>query len=96
MSHAGRVLTDSDFDHGGTTMLITLEPAIRELDHRYADGIDVRLLWNSRTDRVSVAVEDERSGEAFVLEVPGTDAREAFTHPYAYASRGRPDQALAA
>jgi hypothetical protein len=77
-------------------MLITLEPATRELDHRCGDGIDVRLLWNSRTDRVSVAVEDERSGEAFVLEVPGRDAREAFTHPYAYASRRNASHALAA
>jgi hypothetical protein len=76
-------------------MLITLEPTIRELDHRYSDGIDVRLLWNSHTDRVSVAVEDYRSGEAFVLEVPAGEAREAFTHPYAYAFRGQPD-ALAA
>jgi hypothetical protein len=85
-----------DHDRGDTTMLITLEPTIRELDHRCADGIDVRLLWNSQTDRVSVAVEDQRSGEAFVLEVPGADAREAFTHPYAYAQRGRPLDALAA
>jgi hypothetical protein len=77
-------------------MLITLEPTIRELDHRYGDGIDVRLLWDSRTDRVSVAVEDQRSGEAFVLEVPGTDAREAFAHPYAYTSRSGSDHALAA
>jgi hypothetical protein len=72
------------------------ELAIRELDHRSGDGIDVRLLWNSRTNRVSLAVEDLRSGEAFVLDVPGSDAREAFTHPYAYAQRGRPDVALAA
>jgi hypothetical protein len=72
------------------------ELAIRELDHRSGDGIDVRLLWNSRTNRVSIAVEDERSGEAFVLEVPGSDAREAFSHPYAYAQRGREDWILAA
>ncbi len=72
------------------------ELAIRELDHRSGDGIDVRLLWNSRTNHVSIAVEDERSGEAFVLEVPGSDAREAFNHPYSYAQRGREDWALAA
>jgi hypothetical protein len=83
-------------DHGGTNLLITLEATTRELDHRYSDGIDVRLLWNSRTNRVSVAVEDQRAGEAFVLDVPGRDAREAFAHPYAYALRGREDQALAA
>ena len=73
-----------------------LTTPIRELDHRCTDGIDVRLLWNSYTDRVSVAVHDQRTDETFVLEVRGSDAREAFTHPYAYARRGRPLGALAA
>lgn len=73
-----------------------LTTPIRELDHRSADGIDVRLLWDACNDRVSVAVHDHRSGEAFVLEVPGADARKAFDHPYAYAARDHPDRALAA
>lgn len=77
-------------------MITTTTLAIRELDHRHGDGIDVRLLWNSRTDQVSVVVEDERLDETFVLEVPGSDALEAFTHPYAYAQRGRFESALAA
>ncbi|HTX13355.1 MAG TPA: hypothetical protein VME22_32355 [Solirubrobacteraceae bacterium] len=77
-------------------MLTTPTLAIRELDRRHSDGIEVRLLWNSHTDEVSVAVEDERSGEAFVLDVPGCDALEAFTHPYAYAQRGRFEGLLAA
>jgi hypothetical protein len=72
------------------------ELAIRELDHRRGDGIDVRLLWNSRTNRVSVAVEDDRTGETFVLEVPAGEAREAFAHPYAYIGGDRHDEALAA
>jgi hypothetical protein len=70
--------------------------AIRELDHRQSDGIDVRLLWNSRTNQVSVAVDDERLGESFVLPVPGVDAREAFAHPFAYARRKYVGRALAA
>jgi hypothetical protein len=77
-------------------MLNITELGVRELDHRNGDGIDVRLLWNARTDRVSIAVEDERLGEVFVLEVPGADAREAFNHPYAYASRRNPAGALVA
>lgn len=72
------------------------ELAIRELDHRRSDGIDVRLLWNSRNNRVSIAVEDSRSGEVFVLEVPSAEAREAFEHPYAYIRADRRDKALAA
>ena len=37
------------------------DTAVRELDHRSNGGIDVRLLWNSQTNLVSVAVEDERA-----------------------------------
>ena len=59
---------------------------IRELDRRRSDGIDVTLLWNSRTNRVLVAVVDERDGEAFQLEVRASDAYDAFHHPYAYAA----------
>jgi hypothetical protein len=69
---------------------------VRELDHRRSDGIDVKLLWNSRTDQVFVVVVDERSGEIFELGVDGADALEAFTHPHAYARRTRVQHALAA
>ncbi len=62
----------------------TQNAAIRELDHRTNDGIDVRLLWSSRTNHVFLAVEDQRSGESFELIVPGADAADAFQHPYAY------------
>jgi hypothetical protein len=72
------------------------ELAIRELDHRRSDGIDVRLLWNSRSNGVSIAVEDDRTGETFVLDVPSSEAREAFKHPYAYIRGDRYDEALAA
>jgi hypothetical protein len=65
-------------------MFTTQNTAIRELDHRTNDGIDVRLLWNSRTNHVFLAVEDRRSGESFELIVPGADALDAFHHPYAY------------
>ena len=77
-------------------MLNISELGIRELDHRKGDGIEVKLLWNSRTDQVTIAVEDEHSGEAWVLDVPGANARDAFNHPYAYAFRRNPTGALAA
>ena len=72
--------------------MITAPPAIvaRELDRRTNDGIDVRLLWNPQTDRVSVAIDDDRSGESFHFEVSAADALEAFRHPYAYAATHRP------
>ena len=66
------------------SMFTTSQPAIRELDHRTNDGIDVRLLWNSRTNHVFVAVEDQRNSRSFELPVSGPDALDAFHHPYAY------------
>jgi hypothetical protein len=62
---------------------------IRELDHRRDGGIDVRLLWEPQTDRVSLALMDEHSGESFSFEVAPDEALSAFHHPYAYASDRR-------
>ena len=75
-------------------MITTSQGFIRELDHRNADGIDVTLLWSPYTNRVSVAVIDERSGEALVFGVRDADALAAFHHPYAYASGSRHDDHL--
>jgi hypothetical protein len=68
------------------TILDRHETALRELDRRANDGIEVRLLWDSRTGCVLVAVKDGRSGESFELEVAPADALAAFHHPYAYAA----------
>ena len=65
----------------------THENSVRELDHRNSDGIDVRLLWDSLTNRVSIAVADMRRGDAFELQVDGAEALCAFRHPFAYAAR---------
>jgi hypothetical protein len=71
-------------------------PTIRELDHRTGDGIEVTLLWDSRDDRVYVVVEDARHGHAFDLEVPASEALEAFHHPFVYGVPDHDDHALAA
>jgi hypothetical protein len=61
--------------------------AVRELAHRRNDGLDVRLLWDSATDRVSVALQDGKTGEGFDVEVgPGERALDVFHHPFAYAA----------
>jgi hypothetical protein len=62
----------------------------RELDRRTGDGIDVQLLWDPDTGRVSVAVADVHTGEVLQFGVDGRDAIDAFHHPYAYAVRDRP------
>ena len=78
-------------------MRTTPDPPIQELDRRSNDGIDVSLQWNSLTNRVSVAVEDQRTGESFELNVVHPeDALIAFHPPHAYASRDWLDDALAA
>jgi hypothetical protein len=64
--------------------------ALRELDHRVSDGIDVRLLWRPHDDRVLVAVSDSKTGEAFAIEVgAGQRALDVFNHPFAYAGSRR-------
>jgi hypothetical protein len=65
-------------------MFTTPQSAIRELDHRTKDGIDVRLLWNSRTNQVFVAVEDQRTGDLVEVSVSAPNALDAFHHPFAY------------
>ncbi|HEX8854673.1 MAG TPA: hypothetical protein VF752_03660 [Thermoleophilaceae bacterium] len=77
-------------------MATTPESEFRELDRRTNDGIDVRLLWNSHTNRVSVTVKDERSGESFEFEIDSADALAGFHHPFAHAQPARPPGAMLA
>jgi hypothetical protein len=59
----------------------------RELDFRVSDGIAVTLLWSPATGRVTVAVDDAKTGDAFEVPVgPGERALDVFHHPYAYAA----------
>ena len=57
-----------------------------ELDQRTNDGVDVSLLWSKRTNTVTVAVSDAKSGASFQFAVDGAHALDAFHHPYAYAA----------
>jgi hypothetical protein len=60
---------------------------VQELDSRRSDGVHVRLLWDQRDERVSVAVEDAKTGDQFELIVcEGERALDVFHHPYAYAA----------
>ena len=59
----------------------------RELDSRHDDGIEITLLWSPHTDRVYVAVENERTGERFRFPVDPAHALDAFRHPFAYDRR---------
>lgn len=60
---------------------------MRELDSREIDGLHVRLLWSPQDDRTTVAVRDDKTGDAFVVHVPVSfSPLEVFRHPYAFAA----------
>lgn len=61
-------------------------PALHELAHRAANGVDVSLLWYSDEDRVSVLVVDTRTGASFEVAAARDKALDVFYHPYAYAT----------
>jgi len=69
-------------------MYPTQRTELRELDRRTHNGIDGSLLWNPRTEGVSVAVTDTRGGGSIEFGVEPGDALEAFRHPYAYVAHG--------
>ena len=62
------------------------DSTLTELHHRSADGIEVSLLWSRVTNALTVAVEDSRSGQRFVLPEPAEKALDVFEHPFAYAA----------
>ncbi len=63
-----------------------------ELDRRGSDGVDIVLAWEPRTNRVAVAVVDERTSDRFLIEVDPANALDAFHHPYAYVSARTHDE----
>jgi hypothetical protein len=66
-----------------------VEMSEREPDHRNADGIDVTL-WEPGTESVVVAVVDDK--ESFRIAMHGSEALDAFHHPYAYGRSGNQKQ----
>jgi hypothetical protein len=64
-----------------------IDKQLRELAHRRADGMDIRLLWNTTDDRISVEVHDHRYDQTFEVPVPSGHALDAFHHPFAYTGR---------
>jgi hypothetical protein len=68
-------------------MSVELLSSMREVHSRTNDGLHVRLLWGQDDGRLVVAVTDDRTGQAFSVDVPERDrALEVFNHPFAYTS----------
>ena len=59
--------------------------ARKELAYRNQNGLEVTLLWDPRSNEVSVEVTDHLDDSAFRLPIGGHLALDAFHHPYAYA-----------
>jgi hypothetical protein len=57
----------------------------QELDRRVSDGLEVTLLWNPQTKRLTIEVYDDLAAQMFEFDVPPDCADDAFRHPYAYA-----------
>jgi hypothetical protein len=58
-----------------------------ELDARHAAGIDVQLLWDPRTQGVSVVAHDGMTDETVTIFVEPDQALEVFRHPFAHAKQ---------
>ena len=59
--------------------------ARRELAYRNQNGLEVTLLWDSRSNEVSVEVIDQLDDSGLRIPIAGHSALHAFHHPYAYA-----------
>ena len=59
--------------------------APKELAYRNQNGLEVTLLWDPRSNEVSVEVIDHLDDSRFRLPVAGHLALDAFHHPNAYA-----------
>jgi hypothetical protein len=65
---------------------MTRTETARELDYREGDGLEVTLVWYPAEDAIAVKVLDTRTGERFEFPVDKAAARDAFNHPFAYAT----------
>ncbi len=91
---ATRRRCDANADLTGHTHLTTADSliSVHELDSRWTNGIQIRLLWCQSDGQLSVAVADMRSGECFRIDVrDGERPLDVFHHPFAYASHRRTD-----
>src|SRR5262245_26200443 len=71
---------------------VSERPRWVELAKRATDGLEVALLWNRSSNRVKVAVSDERLCHYLDFEVAPADALSAFTtrsrtQPYSFEGR---------
>lgn len=72
------------------------QQALRELDRRVAGGVEITLLWNRSDNSVIVSIRNAARGKSLQFTADPHRARDAFSHPFAYAiARGLPHTAIA-
>ena len=59
----------------------------KELATRQMDGVVVSLQWRRRDDKLTVIVDDTRTGERIRVPARRENALEVFYHPFAYAPK---------
>jgi len=60
----------------------------RELAYRSSAGIEVTLLWNAESDKLTVTAFDSSTSELLELPAEREHALDVFNHPFAYAAQG--------
>ncbi|HEX7626503.1 MAG TPA: hypothetical protein VF379_05555 [Gaiellaceae bacterium] len=64
--------------------VLTMGGRGKEIARRAADGVVVSLLWRRNDGRLTVVVNDTRTGELLKLPAERENALEVYYHPYAY------------
>jgi hypothetical protein len=62
------------------------QPAVRELARRTNGGVEVALLWDRLDNAVIVSIRNAASGAYLQFAAEPRTARDAFNHPYPYAT----------
>jgi hypothetical protein len=59
---------------------------MEELDTRRSGSIEVALVWNRRTNGLTIVVRDDADGSEQRVAVDAEHALDCFHHPFAYLS----------
>ncbi len=74
-----------------TTTTSPAAATLRELDRRMTGGVEITLLWNRSDNCVIVSMRNPARGRTLQFDADPRSARDAFSHPFAYATaRGLP------
>lgn len=57
----------------------------KEIDSRTNDGHNIQLLWDDETNETTIRIEEFNPPKVIRFQVLGSQAMQAFNHPYAFA-----------